>query len=414
MAGKLKVLLGIAGLLVLVVAGGTAFAVTRQTGYQLRVVMPNAANLLAGSRVEMDGVQVGNVSKLETRDGKALATVSIDGNRAPLHTGTKAQVQWRGLLGERVVELLPAPASNPEIPSGSMIEAGDEQVELDQVLSALDPATRAHLDSTVQQLDQSLRAHPADLKNTIATAGPAVQELGAVLKAVGEDGPAIKNLIGDLQQVTGPLAGRQAQLQQVVNDLTAAMGSMAAEQTQLQQALGQLPSTLDTAKQTMDGVTPAVDASVPLLHDLRPATQQLTSVSKNLSPLLVDLRPTIADLRPTLDSASTLLRSTPALLDSTHGVLPGVTQAATELNPAVSFLRPYTPDLMGWLSNWGAAFANYDSQGHFFHGLIQVGTNSLDDNPGVVAGLKGGPNARPAPGMASGQGWVDANGSGQR
>lgn len=399
---------------VAVVAGGFAWLAARHDGYRVRIVMPNAANLLSGSQVEIKGTPVGRVTGLETRDGKAVVTVSVDGSHAPLRSGTTAQVEWRGLLGERVVELQPAPAANSPIPSGAMIEAGSEQVELDQVLAALDPATRTHLDSTVRQLDASLRAHSGDLRATLASAGPAVQELGEVLKAVGQDGPAIKNLIAALRKVTAPLAERQAKIRRTVADLTATTGSIAAEQERLRQALAELPSTLAAADQTMRAVPPAVDSTVPLLRDLRPATDRLTSVAKNLSPLLTDLRPAIADLRPALGSANTLLRSTPALLDTTHDVLPGATTAVTRLDPAVDFLRPYTPDLVGWLSNWGAAFGNYDSQGHYFHGLVVVGTNVLDDNPGIAVGLKGGPKSTPPPGMASGEGWVDANGSGPR
>jgi phospholipid/cholesterol/gamma-HCH transport system substrate-binding protein len=413
MAIRAKWLVG-AGVLAAVAVAAGYLVSSSSAGYQVQLVMPNAANLLDGSRVEIDGASVGSVTGLQARDGQALVTISVDDGHAPLHAGSQAQVQWRGLLGERVVELTPAPAANPPIPAGSIIPAGTEQVELDQVLAALDPQTRSHLDSTVQQLDSSLKAHPQDVQQTLATAGPAVQEAGEVLKAIGQDGPAIQSLITNLRKLMDPLAGKQSQLQQVVADLTDATTAMAAEQDQFRQALGALPSTLDTAKQTLDGVPSTVDTTVPLLDDLRPATQQLTDVSKNLSPLLVDLRPTIAQLGPTLDSASTLLQSTPALLDSTHGVLPGVTQAAQQLNPAVSFLRPYTPDVVGWLSNWGAAFANYDAQGHYFHGLVQVSTSVFDDNPGAAVGLKGGPNSTPAPGMASGQGWVDANGSAPR
>ncbi|MEV7379588.1 MlaD family protein [Streptomyces lydicus] len=414
MARRAKWLVGVPLVAVAALAAGYWWAGEGGPGYEVRLVMPNAANLLAGSPVEIKGTRVGKVTKLETRDGKALVTVSVDDGHAPLHTGSKAQVQWQGALGERVVELVPGRKSNPAMPEGSMFAAGNEQVELDQVLAALDPATRKHVDSVVQQLDGSLKAKPDNLRKTLTTAGPAVQELGSVLRAVGEDGPAIKNLVSDLQKMTDPLATRRAKLRNVVSKLTAATSSMAAEQGQLQQALGQLPSTLDSAHATMKSVPAATDATVPLLHDLRPATRQLTSVSKNLSPLMADLRPTISELVPVLQSANTLLQSTPGLLDSTHGVLPGVTQATKQLNPAVSFLRPYTPDVVGWLGNWGAAFGNFDSQGHYMHGLVHVGTNVLDDNPGVVVGLSGGPKSEPEPGMASGEGWADANGSTQR
>ena len=401
------------GAVVLIAAfalGGAAWA-ANSDDYKMQLVMPNAANLLNGSRVEVDGMPVGEVTGLGARDNKALVTVSVDDEHAPLHAGTKAQVEWRGLLGERVIRLLPGPRSNPEIPSGGLVEAGSEQVEVEQVLAALDPPTRDHLKSTVQQLDQQLKDHPQDIKATLDTAGPAVQELGEVLKAVGQDGPAIQNLIRDLRTMMEPVAGRQAELKKIVHELTAATGTMSGEQQQLKRTLGELPSTLDSAKRTMDGVPAAVDETAPLLRDLRPATHQLKSVSRNLSPLLRDLRPTMNELRPTLNSADQLLQRTPNLLDSAHGTVPGVTHALDQVNPAVKFLRPYTPDLVGWLSNWSGAFANYDSQGHYFHGIVQAGTNILDDNPGANVGLKGGPNARPAPGMASGHAWVDANGS---
>ncbi|MFJ8812939.1 MlaD family protein [Amycolatopsis thermoflava] len=408
-----KWLTGAAVLAAAVIGGGYLLA-TEDSGYEVQLVMPNAANLLDGSRVEIDGTPVGEVTGLQTRDGSALVTISVDEAHAPLHAGSTAQVEWRGLLGERVVALKPGPATNAAIPVGAMLPAGSEQVELDQVLAALDPETRSHLNSVVQQLDTALKGHPDDLKATIGSAGPAVDQLGEVLKAVGQDGPAIQNLVTDLRRLMEPVAAHQDQVRQVITDLTGAADALAAEQSQLQQALAELPSTLDVANQAMDRVPAAVDASVPLLQDLRPSMQQLASLSQNLSPLLTELRPAIADLRPTLRSATTLLQATPALLDSTHGVLPGVTQAAGQLNPAVAFLRPYTPDLMGWLSNWGAAFANYDAQGHYFHGLVQVSTSIFDDNPGVNVGLKGGPNSTPAPGMASGQPWVDANGSAPR
>lgn len=392
----------------------SAFAVANSGNYAVQVVMPNAANLLEGSRVQIGGTSVGEVTKLATRDGKALVTVSVDDEHAPLPAGTKAQVQWRGLLGERVVELLPGKGTEADIPNGSLVEAGTEQVELDQVLAALDPTTRAHVKSVVKQLDLSLKGRSDDVNATLASAGPAVKQLGEVLKAVGQDGPAIKQLITNLRKATEPVSQRQAELRSVINDLSSATAAMAAEQDQLSAALGKLPATLDSAKRPMDGVPGAVDSAAPLLDDLRPATDRLTSVAKNLSPLLVDLRPTIADLRPTLNSASTLLRSTPSLLDSAHAVVPGVTRAVSQLNPAVQFLRPYTPDVAGWISNWSAAFANYDAQGHYFHGLVQIGPNVLDDNPGAAVGLKGGPSSRPAPGMASGEPWTDANGSGPR
>ena len=399
---------------VAVLVGGTYFAVDTAANYEVKLVMPNAANLLEGSHVRIDGHNVGEVTGMATRDGQAVLTVSISEEEAPLPAGTKAHVAWHGLLGERMIELEPGQASNPPIPSGGMVTAGTEQVKLGKVLNALDKETRAHLTSLVQHLNDAIKTRPDKLKQTFQAAGPAVNALGSVLRAIGSDGPAIKSLITNLRKMMEPLSKRQDELRSVVTNLAKSMDTLAAEQKRIQQAVAQLPSTLDMAKATMDQVPGTVHTVVPLLHDLRPATKKLAGVSKNLAPLLKELRPTIGMLRPTLKAANSLLGKTPALLDNAHAVVPGLNTAARDLLPAVEFLRPYTPDLMGWISSWSATFANYDARGHYFHGLVQAGTNILDDNPGANVGLKGGPKSRPAPGMAGGQPWVDATGSAPR
>lgn len=412
MLGKGRLVTG--GALIAVLLGGGLTATSVADDYELNIVMPNAANLVESAPVQIGGTRAGEVTALDARDGKAIVTVSIDSEHAPLPSGTKAHVEWKSLLGERVVNLLPGNPANPPIPEGGMMPAGAEQVELDQVLAALDPETREHVTSVVKQLDATMRFHRDNIRQTLLAAGPTVQALGEVLKAVGSDGPAIRKLVSDLQEMTAPIAARQVKLQRIVTNLTSVTAATAPEQDKLRRGLRQLTSTLDTTKRTLDLVPSATDEAVPLLNDLNPVTSKLDQVSRNLSPLLRRLRPTIDELRPALVSADMLLQRTPALLDTSHDTIPGIGTAVTKANPAVDFLRPYTPDLMGWLANWGAAFSSYDTQGHFFRGLIQYGATAANDNPGAGPGIRGGPESRPAPGTASGQPWTDANGSGMR
>jgi phospholipid/cholesterol/gamma-HCH transport system substrate-binding protein len=213
--------------------------------------------------------------------------------------------------------------------------------------------------------------------------------------------------------VTATLAGRHDKLAGVVGDLGTLTENTVGQQEKLRETLTELPSTLDSAKGTLDQVPSAGKAALPLLHDLRPATARLPAVSRNLKPLLKDLRPTIAELRPTLGSASELLDHTPGLLDSAHGTVPGLTKAVSTLRPAVGYLRPYTPEIMGFVSDWGDLFSQFDSQGHFAHALITEGQTSVDNNPPVVT-----PNTkvdtRSTPGRNGGQPWTDATGSGPR
>lgn len=405
----------IAGAAIIVVAMFVGYALFSDgSGYKLKFVLPSAAQLAEGSPVLINGNQVGHITDLAVQDGKAIATINISGAAVPLHDGTTSRVEWFSALGERFLELTPGPVSNPAIPSGSLYQAQAGQIEADQVLAALDKPTRDHLSSLFQQLNQTTQGREPEINQTLRTAGPAVQALGEVLQGVGQDGPAIKALVSQLHNVMSVASARQGELRGVISNLTTFTGATAAQQSQLSAGLAELPSTLRAAHDTLDKVHPAVDATVPLLHDLRPGMDRLPSVSRSLSPILSDLRPAVRELRPTLDSLHDLLGETPGLLDTARDDLPTIEDMAKNYGPGASFLRPYTPEFIGWITNWGMVFANYDSQGHRWGGLIAEGPEADNESFAHIPGEQ--VRAEPAPGDNAGQPWAipDATGSGER
>lgn len=402
----------IAGVVVVAVAAAGVFALSGHDDYQVKVLMPAADGTYQGAKVVVAGRQVGEITGIDVKDAKAVITATVDGSDAPLHAGTTARISWESVLGGRVLELLPGPKQNAPLPSGNLIDSGVERVELDDLLATLDQPTRVQVQALVNQLSQTLRGRENDVNATVKTAGPAVDALGEVLRAVGEDGPAIKDLVQRLAAMTGELTAHDSDLSGTVRSLGQVTSTAADRQQQLTQALAELPSTVRAADDTLAKVPGAVDATTPLLKDLRPSTSQLPAVAANLSPLLRDLQPTLADLGPTLASARGLLQYTPGLLDSAHATLPGADQAVVALQPAVAFLRPYTPELAGWLSNWTSVFAS-QSSGNYGRALMVQSASSFNANPGILPpGMKQDP--APAPGSIAGQPWVDANGDGIR
>jgi phospholipid/cholesterol/gamma-HCH transport system substrate-binding protein len=263
-------------------------------------------------------------------------------------------------------------------------------------------------------LDDTVKGHEGDVNATLQASGPALQALGGVLDAIGTDGPAIRALVTRLNELTGTVADHQSDVRTVVTQLTRLTSLAASRQQQLRDSLSALPPTLETAKTTLDKVPPVAHKVVPLLHDLDPATEKLESVAGNLNPLLKDLRPALHDLRPTIRDLNELFDNTPGLLDSyNHDAAPELTKALDNLSDPLGFLRPYTPEAIGWLSNWNSAFANYDSNGHFARIFVQAGSTSLMGNPGIVPpGVRVTPY--PLPGQNGGTPWTDAFGSGVR
>jgi phospholipid/cholesterol/gamma-HCH transport system substrate-binding protein len=399
---------------VVIVAVLAGFALSKLgAGRGLTVVLPNAIGVVAGTPVQLNGFDVGQVSMVTARGDKAVLTLALDSLPEPLHAGTTATLEWRSLLGERYVQLLPGPPGNPVLPDGSMITAGSSQVVVEDLLEALDPGTRVHLTSMLQQLNGTLAGSQPDLNKTLAAAGPSVRAVGAVLNAIGSDGESIKTVLANLHQVTDVLAARRSALSRTVLDLNRLTSQAAGHQRQLSDGLAQLPGTLTAAKSALDKVPAAADATVPLLGDLRPAADRLPGVAGNLSPVLRDLRPTLNLLRPTLVAADRLLGETPGFLDQATDVLPSLRTTLDRAAPAVAFLRPYTPEIMGFVSSWGNVFSTYDSQGHFAHPVVVAGKTSLDDSPAVtIPGERA--KTQMLPGEIVNQPWTDANGSAPR
>lgn len=404
-----KILPGVATAAV-VAAVATTVVGFGEDDYELKVLMPTAVGTYQGTKVMLDGQQVGQVAAVEVRDGRALITADVEREHSPLHAGTTARISWEGAIGSRSLELLPGAEENPVLPSGKMITSKIERVEVDQLLATLDTQTRERLQQLVKRLNGTLKGRAQDVNETLRTAGPAVAALGEVMRGVGEDGPAIRDLVTRLHAMTQELARHDSELAASVENLGQLTAVTADKQQSLSQTLAELPTTVRESTQTLDRVPAAVDATAPLLDDLRPATARLPRVSANLNPVLRDLRPTVAELTPTLAATDRLLGKTPGLLDSAHATLPGVNDAVTTLQPAVAFLRPYTPEVTGWLSNWTSVFAS-QSSGNYARALIIGSGSGVNDNPGVVPpGMRQDP--RPAPGSLVGQPWTDANGDG--
>ena len=390
-----------------VLLGGYVWS--RSSTYDVKMVLPSAAQLSNRTPVWINGFQAGKISNLTVKDGKAVATLSINKKFGTLHDGTTSRVEWLSAIGERVLTIYPGSKKNAEIPAGSYIEAKSSQTEVDQVLATLDAPTRKRLSSLIGSLNNTVGGNEADLRATIRSASGTANALGEVLKAVGQDGPAVRSLVTDLSKMTELAASRHKQIASTVSNLDAVTGSVAKDQAALSATLSKLPATLKTAKGTLGKVPGASDSTVKLLNDLEPATSKLPGVSADLAPTLVDLRPTVAELRPLLGAAVDLLQQTPGLLTATHQVLPSITDFISDLGPAISFLRPYTPEGVGGLDNWGQAFAPYDGAGHTWAGLLAPGTNALNES--LVPLPTARQNPAPAPGQPVGQPWTDATGS---
>lgn len=405
-----KVLVVLA-LLALVATTAAAWAASDE--YEVTAVMRGGhPKLSEGSPVYVDGFAVGEITDIRPEDNKALITFTLTDDAAPLHSGAKVTVKWKSLVGERTLYVTDGPRENPEIAGGGLVKGDNPApVEVSDALAALDGPTRKHLASFVARLNGTFEGKEQDLRQWVKDAGPMLSALGEVLRGVGEDGPAIESLVTNMNRMLATIGSRSADTRAVISDLSRTTGAVAGERQELRAALKKLPGTLQGAEATLRDVPETTDEAVPLLEDLTTATEPLPATSANLARLLGDLRPMVAELKPTLESVSALFDHTPALLDAAHGMLPGFDQAVQTYLPALEFLKPYTPEVVGFLTTWGSAGQNYDANGRYMRIHVQQGGSSLNANPGVP--LPGfGQDLTPKPGAPGGIEQSDAEGEG--
>jgi len=410
MAARRVGLIGAAVVVAVFVAGAGVRAFGGGGGYTATFVFPQATNLFAGSRVQVDGFNVGKVAGLDVRDGKALVKVTLDDRHAPLHEGTTARIDYQSLPGERIVQISPGPTTNAALPDGAMITATTPRVELDQILDALDPDTRAELRRVIPGLDAALAGHEADLGATLETAGPALHAATDVLDAIGSDGPALQTLLSSVRDLAERLVARRDSLRGVIDGFDRNLEQTSKRADDLAAGLDELPATLRATDSVLGKVPPAAAAALPLLRDLRPAVEALPAAAADLRPFLAELRPALVELRPALSSLAGVLTETPGLLDKAHAVVPPVTGVVASLLPVLDYLRPYTPELAGALANLNSASANYDANGHFLRIYVSSGSLLLGSATGQVNPAITKNPSRP-PGELGGQPLTDASGS---
>src|SRR5262249_5110986 len=119
-------------------------------GYELNATFSNGVNISKNSPVRIAGGDVGKANSA-TRDGDATkVTFTVEGDGRPIHDDAFAEIRPRIFLeGNFFIELDPGSPSAPELGSGDTIPVSHTStaVQLDQILTALQPPGRADLGS---------------------------------------------------------------------------------------------------------------------------------------------------------------------------------------------------------------------------------------------------------------------------
>jgi phospholipid/cholesterol/gamma-HCH transport system substrate-binding protein len=401
--GALLAVLAVVAILVLSSGGGEQYS----------LIFQNAGQLVKGDDVQIGGRRVGGVDDIVlTNDNQAEVKVTVDSPYAPLHKGTTATIRLTSLSGvaNRYIALTPGPNNAPKIPGGGRlgVESTTSVVDLDQIFNTFDPRTRKALQNVIQGFAAQYQGKGKQVNVSAKYFGPALSTTDQVVRELARDQATLTRAIVAGASVTSALSQRAPQLTSLVTNLNTMMGAIASQNSSLSQALGALPDTLREGNSTFRDLRATLD-------DLDPLVAASGVAAKTLPQFFEQLRPVLNEAVPTFTSFSKLVHQPGAFNDATDAVqhLPQLQQIGSPTfkraivamkagQPVIDFLRPYSPDLVGWFRDFGQSAANYDAYGHYARVMPVFGAFQFQNDGGGNSSLQPVPPSQRLAGLTSG------------
>jgi phospholipid/cholesterol/gamma-HCH transport system substrate-binding protein len=361
-------------------------------GTEYTLVFENAGQLVTDNDVQVGGRRVGSVKEIElTDDNLAAIKVEVQEPYAPLRAGTKATIRLTSLSGiaNRYIALSPAPESAEELEDGATLSTASTTpvVDLDQIFNTLDEQTRGDLQDVIKGFATQFRGKGGEAGEATKYFNPLLSTSRRLVNEVMEDEDSLVRFLVNSSQLVTALSERRDDLADLVSNTNATTRAIGSENVALSRALGLLPTTLRRANTTFVNLRATLDDLDVLVAESKPATRELAPFLRELRPLIASARPTIRDLRTLVRRSGPdndlveATRKLPALQRVATPAFDHGTEAVRDLQPVLEFLRPYAPELIGWVRDFGQAASNYDANGHYARIQPIFNAFNFNDNP---------------------------------
>ncbi|MDO9409649.1 MlaD family protein [Patulibacter sp.] len=398
---------------VLVVVALVALAVLRPwdrpSGPRITAVFDAVPGLVEGAEVQRAGVTVGRVERIGLQGDRPRVTLRLDDDEA-LHRGAVADLRMVSLSGQlnRVVTIRDGRGSALRDGATLGLARTEQPVEVEQVLSTLDPATRAAVRRMVRGAESTVDGRGGALAGTLRRARAALQATGDTVGDLTADGDALRRVVSSTRRVTSALAAAPGVTGTAVDRLASVLGDTAAEQEALGASLAALPAGLRAPRATLDRLRRQVPELRATVADARPAVAALRAVAPEARTTLAAARPTLRDVRGlTADGPRQLVAVRP-LVDEATPLLRALRPTLDRANPMLDEARVRLPDFFSFFANWADFTSVYDRNGHGARvGIVLPPTPNRTASPdGQDAGSLARPFLRP-PGSLENRSWTD-------
>ena len=289
-----------------------------------------------GQTVRISGVRVGDITKVDLEDGRAVVTMDLDpGSKGFIHTDAGALLRPKTGLKDMFIELDPGSGRAPRAKAGWTVPVRNTapDVNPDEIFSVLDDDTRDYLKLLIGGAGQGLRRRGGDLRDLFRRYEPTHADLERVNGAVAERHRNLRRLVHSLRLLNAELADKDDDLAALVDSSSKVFRTFAAEQQNLGRAVGDLPGTLRQTTDTLGKVERFARVLRPTADDLRPPLKALDRANAQVEPLAEEATPLVREqVRPFVRDARPLVRALKAPATDLAAATPDLTSTFTALN----------------------------------------------------------------------------------
>jgi virulence factor Mce-like protein len=328
-------------------------------GYRVKVPFQEATTLAVESDVRISGVPVGKVKAVELgtdeyRD-RAIATLEIEAEFAPLPDDSRATLRQKTLLGETYIELTPGEAEAETIPEGGQLPEAQvaESVQLDEILRSFDDTTRANFQTWMLDQSQSvIGGRGYDLNAALGNLDPFAEEANDVLRVLDSQRLATRQFVRDTGEVFDALSERQGQLRGLIQNTNEVFTTTANRDAELAETFTIFPTFLRESELTLRRLDRFSADTDPLVQQLRPAAKELSPTLVALGEAAPGLERFFDGLGPVIDASKRGLPAIERLLRSDlPPLLEEVNPNFAALNSLLEVVANYRHELTALLGN---------------------------------------------------------------
>ena len=342
-----------------------------------------------GQTVDIAGVPVGEIKKVELVKDRAVVTMTIDRKyEKTIFRNASMLLRPKTGLNDIIVELTPGTADAGQTPDGYTVPVQETlpNVNLDEFLASLDRDTRDYLKLLLAGGGQGLHHQGKPLSATLRRFDPTSRDIRLITKEVAKRRKNLAHVIHSFQLLATELGNHNKDLAEWVDSSNAVFQSFARQQANLKETVRLLPAGLAATNKAVASADRVAVNLGPAARSLLPGAQALASSLRDSRAFFKASVPPIRDqIRPFVRAARGPVRTLRPANANLAKITPDLTTSFRVLNRFLNewaYNPPGSAEGFLFYTIWGAhigasIFSTSDAQGPLQRGVILTTCQSL-------------------------------------